>query len=285
MTGLTRLELDCHPRAGEDTSRRKLIFALPDDQRLPLCDYPLHLPLELLGVDTCLKVFSLILLERKIVVQSRDYSALSISILSLMNLLYPVEYVFPVIPLLPISMSGSEQLLLAPTPYVIGLPTSFLQIKRPNRGLPEDVWLVDLDVAQITPPEGLSLADLPPMPEPEAKLLKNHLKQALASMSFQPIKNFDEMSAESLSRLAADKDVFASPSISGFNPFIYGNDIDSVDVATRVAMVSQSSPGAYRHHNELKGRNQGRKVAIGLESTAGSFAPWGLSCPMQIRMN
>jgi hypothetical protein len=25
---------------------------------------------------------------------------------------------------------------------------------------------------------------------------------------------------------------------TGFNPFIYGNDVDSVDVATRVAMVS-----------------------------------------------
>ena len=30
----------------------------------------------------------------------------------------------------------------------------------------------------------------------------------------------------------------ASSSATGFNPFIYGNDVDSVDVATRVAMVS-----------------------------------------------
>lgn len=27
----------------------------------------------------------------------------------------------------------------------------------------------------------------------------------------------------------------------GFNPFIYGNDVDSVDVATRVAMVCESN--------------------------------------------
>ena len=39
------------------------------------------------------------------------------------QLLYPLEYMFPVIPLLPVSMSGSEQLLLAPTPYIIGIPT------------------------------------------------------------------------------------------------------------------------------------------------------------------
>jgi hypothetical protein len=28
-----------------------------------------------------------------------------------------------------------------------------------------------------------------------------------------------------------------SAAATGFNPFIYGNDVDSVDVATRVAMV------------------------------------------------
>ena len=84
---------------------------------------------------------------------------------------------FPVIPLLPVSLGGSEQLLLAPTPYIIGVPTSFLMIKR-NVQLPEDVWLVDLDNAKITPPEGLSAtADIPQLPEPESKMLKNHLKQ------------------------------------------------------------------------------------------------------------
>ena len=56
-----------------------------------------------------LQVFSLVLLEKKIVIQSRDYSALTASILSLTKLLYPLEYMFPVIPLLPVSMSGSEQ--------------------------------------------------------------------------------------------------------------------------------------------------------------------------------
>ena len=33
-----------------------LTFALPDKDRLSLCDFPLHLPLELLGVSRCLQV-------------------------------------------------------------------------------------------------------------------------------------------------------------------------------------------------------------------------------------
>ena len=60
-------------------------------------------------LNISLQVFSLVLLEKKIVIQSRDYSALTASILSLTKLLYPLEYMFPVIPLLPVSMSGSEQ--------------------------------------------------------------------------------------------------------------------------------------------------------------------------------
>jgi hypothetical protein len=43
-----------------------LIFALPDHTRFSLVDFPLHLPLELLGVDMCLKVMMLILLENKV---------------------------------------------------------------------------------------------------------------------------------------------------------------------------------------------------------------------------
>ena len=95
-------------------------------------------------IDYFLQVLCLILLERKIVVQSADYSALSFSILSLTRLIYPLDYVFPIIPLLPPVMNGAETLLLVPTPYIIGVPSSFFTTKR-NVQLPDDVWLVDLD--------------------------------------------------------------------------------------------------------------------------------------------
>ena len=54
--------------------------------------------------------------------------------------------------------------------------------------------------------------DLPPLPEPEFSSLKAHLKAALASMSL-------------------------SPRPPPHQNLIFGNDIDCVDVATRVAMV------------------------------------------------
>ena len=61
VPGKTRVEielLDTQP---------PMAFALPDHTRFSLADFPLHLPLELLGVDTCLKVLTLIMLENKVI--------------------------------------------------------------------------------------------------------------------------------------------------------------------------------------------------------------------------
>ncbi|XP_060619356.2 MAP kinase-activating death domain protein isoform X31 [Anolis sagrei] len=215
-----------------------LTFALPDPSRFSLVDFPLHLPLELLGVDACLQVLSCILLEHKVVLQSRDYNALSMSVMAFVAMIYPMEYMFPVIPLLPTCMASAEQLLLAPTPYIIGVPASFFLYKLDFK-MPDDVWLVDLDTNKVIVPTNAEL--LPVLPEPEVLELKKHLKQALASMSLntQPILNLEKFHESQEIPLLTGKpqnDLQSTPSTE-FNPLIYGNDVDSVDVATRVAMV------------------------------------------------
>nr|XP_033784548.1 MAP kinase-activating death domain protein isoform X7 [Geotrypetes seraphini] len=215
-----------------------LTFALPDPSRFSLVDFPLHLPLELLGVDACLQVLSCILLEHKVVLQSRDYNALSMSVMAFVAMIYPLEYMFPVIPLLPTCMASAEQLLLAPTPYIIGVPASFFLYKSDFK-IPDDVWLVDLDTNKVIVPSNAEL--LPLLPEPEVLELKKHLKQALASMSLntQPILNLEKFSeGQEIPQLTGrpQHDPQSTPSTE-FNPLIYGNDVDSVDVATRVAMV------------------------------------------------
>ncbi|KAF1637062.1 MAP kinase-activating death domain protein, partial [Eudyptes chrysocome] len=215
-----------------------LTFALPDPSRFTLVDFPLHLPLELLGVDACLQVLTCILLEHKVVLQSRDYNALSMSVMAFVAMIYPLEYMFPVIPLLPTCMASAEQLLLAPTPYIIGVPASFFLYKLDFK-MPDDVWLIDLDTNRVIIPTNAE--SLPALPEPEASELKKHLKQALASMSLntQPILNlekFQEGQEVPLLLGRPQNDLQSTPSTE-FNPLIYGNDVDSVDVATRVAMV------------------------------------------------
>ncbi|XP_076175443.1 rab3 GDP-GTP exchange factor isoform X3 [Ptiloglossa arizonensis] len=294
----TRVEVEIVSRSMQPP----LCFALPDHTRFSLVDFPLHLPLELLGVDICLKVLTLILLEHKIVLQSRDYNALSMSVMAFVTMIYPLEYMFPAIPLLPTCMSCAEQLLLAPTPFVIGIPATFLLYKT-NFKMPDDIWLVDLDSNKINAPTGLG-DQLPPLPEPEGSILKNHLKQAMrlmdqagsdamASMTPQPVPqdNPPRTSLQAPSRRESMTSHLSNLSISSikhrssidhhahsqgsplsspstgvtpgtrrssvsqsagssspqkptsqnapppFNPFIYANDVDSVDIATRVAMV------------------------------------------------
>ncbi|XP_063737679.1 MAP kinase-activating death domain protein isoform X9 [Eleginops maclovinus] len=232
VAGQRRVDVEVLPHA----LKRPLTFALPDNSRFSMVDFPLHLPLELLGVDACLQVLSCVLLEHKVILQSRDYNALSMSVMAFVAMIYPLEYMFPVIPLLPTCMASAEQLLLAPTPYIIGVPASFFLYKSDFK-MPDDLWLVDLDSSKVIAPTNAEI--LPPLPEPEALELKKHLKQALASMSLntQPILNlekFQEVHEMPLLPPGRDK---ASPSSTEFNPLIYGNDVDSVDVATRVAMV------------------------------------------------
>ena len=76
----------------------------------------------------------------QLVIQSRDYNALTMSVMAFVALIYPLEYMFPVIPMLPTCMSCAEQLLLAPTPFIIGVPASFLLYKRHFRWVGTDEW-------------------------------------------------------------------------------------------------------------------------------------------------
>ncbi|XP_054443003.1 MAP kinase-activating death domain protein isoform X36 [Pteronotus mesoamericanus] len=234
VSGQKRVDIEVLPQE----LQQALTFALPDPSRFSLVDFPLHLPLELLGVDACLQVLTCILLEHKVVLQSRDYNALSMSVMAFVAMIYPLEYMFPVIPLLPTCMASAEQLLLAPTPYIIGVPASFFLYKLDFK-MPDDVWLVDLDSSRVVAPTNAEV--LPVLPEPESLELKKHLKQALASMSLntQPILNLEKFhEGQDIPLLLGrpSSDLQSTPSTE-FNPLIYGNDVDSVDVATRVAMV------------------------------------------------
>ncbi|KAH1027277.1 hypothetical protein HUJ05_000819 [Dendroctonus ponderosae] len=279
IPGKTRVEVEVlSPSVYEP-----LVFALPSHTRFTLVDFPLHLPLELLGVETCVKVLTIILLENKVVFQSRDYNALSMSVMAFVTMIYPLEYMFPVIPLLPTCMSCAEQLLLAPTPYVIGLPVSFLMYKK-NFQLPDDVCVVDLDSNKLTSP-----TEIPPLPEPEGQQLRNHLKQAISNLStpsnnsaqLQPSRRNSVSTSTTLgvgsahskpqevtTPVSPNQRLSLSPQTpfqqtsriyspqqqqhQALNLFVYGNDIDSVDVATRIAMVrffnSENVLGNFTEH-------------------------------------
>lgn len=62
VAGLNRVEVELLPRHVQPP----VTFALPEKSRFSYLDYPVHLPLELLGVETCLKILTCIVLEHKV---------------------------------------------------------------------------------------------------------------------------------------------------------------------------------------------------------------------------
>ncbi|TMS37002.1 hypothetical protein L596_004034 [Steinernema carpocapsae] len=224
VPGKTKVQLDVMP---EDIELSKFEFALPDHTRFSLVDFPLHLPLELLGVDTAVQVLAAVMLEYKVVLQSRNYNAVSMCVLAIVALLYPLEYMFPVIPLLPAYMNSAEQLLLAPTPFIIGVPASFF-LHRKIKKLPNDVILVDLDTNEVTIPEGL---EIPPLPEPDTSILKQNFRNALGKMTS-----------------VADREENGR---QGSFEASYVSDSDEIDVAARVAMIQFfNSPNIFANFSE-----------------------------------
>ncbi|VDK68677.1 unnamed protein product, partial [Cylicostephanus goldi] len=115
-------------------------------------------------------------------------------------------------------------LLLAPTPFVIGVPASFFAHKR-IKEVPSDVILVDLDANHITVPDELFI---PSLPEPDVSTLKNSLHAALSRMSMT-------MNDERRGSVEAS----------------YAVDADIVDVSCRVAMVKFfNSPNVFGDFSE-----------------------------------
>uniref|UniRef100_A0AC35U4W9 MAP kinase-activating death domain protein n=1 Tax=Rhabditophanes sp. KR3021 TaxID=114890 RepID=A0AC35U4W9_9BILA len=225
VPGKTKVELELVPKEVMPI----IVFALPDHTRFSLVDFPLHLPLELLGVETTIKLLAALMLEYKVVLQSTNYNAVSMCVLSLVALMYPLEYMFPVIPLLPSYMPSAENILLAPTPFIIGLPASFFGFKRFE--VPNDVIVVDLDTNVMNIPEDM---DIPEFPEPEYTKLKQDFEIGLKKKStftgdIQPSKDFSQSTDQE--RLE--------------------NDGDQIDIAIRVAMINFfNSPNIFANFSE-----------------------------------
>ncbi|EUB62225.1 MAP kinase-activating death domain protein [Echinococcus granulosus] len=145
----------------------------------------------------------------KILLRSRDYNALTMCILALTKMLYPLQYMFPVIPLLPTSLPNAEQILLSPTPFLIGIPSSFLKEKGQHVPLSE-ILLVDIDSGQAL------------------ELMKkgtNLSPDAIVNLITRPQRPTID-----------DSDPGASDPTCATD-YVTPVDVDIIDVATRVAMV------------------------------------------------
>ncbi|KAG1656289.1 Suppression of tumorigenicity 5 protein [Nymphon striatum] len=100
--------------------------------------------LKALHVETLIKAFSVILMERRILFCANTLTVLTQCIQAITGLLYPFTWQHTLVPVIPETMLD---LCLLPTPFVMGVLTNSID---KVRELPlEDVLIVDLDYSRI----------------------------------------------------------------------------------------------------------------------------------------
>ncbi|XP_046546111.1 DENN domain-containing protein 2B-like isoform X2 [Haliotis rubra] len=143
-----------------------LFLNRPSDVRREKVNY--ECLLNYLGTDKLIKVFSSLMMERRILLCSNSLSILTLAtqtVHALVALLYPFSWQHIYIPILP---SDMIEVCTSPTPFLIGILTSHLPQVMELEELLEEVVIVDLDKKQFV----RSIGD-------EATLLPKKLQKAL----------------------------------------------------------------------------------------------------------
>lgn len=144
-----------------------LAVEVPPKDGLPHADISFQPLLQCLDVDNFIKLFTAVLIERRILLRSNKYSLLTLASEAICHLIYPFRWQHVYIPLL--FFSGVDY-IDAPTPYMMGLHSGV-----DTYGLSMDgVVVVDLEHNCITTSE-----DIPPIPEPEFSTLRNEIMKLL----------------------------------------------------------------------------------------------------------
>ncbi|KAK6154007.1 hypothetical protein DH2020_013646 [Rehmannia glutinosa] len=144
-----------------------LAVEVPPKDGLPHADISFQPLIQCLDVDNFIKLFTAVLLERRILLRSDKYSLLTLVSEAICHLIYPFRWQHVYIPLL--FFSGVDY-IDAPTPYMMGLHSGV-----DTFGLVMDgVVVVDLEHNLITTTE-----EIPPIPEPEHSSLRGEILKLL----------------------------------------------------------------------------------------------------------
>ncbi|KAF5756196.1 putative transcription factor WD40-like family [Helianthus annuus] len=139
----------------------------PPKDGLPHADISFQPLVQCLDVDNFIKLFTAVLIERRVLLRSNKYSLLTLASEAICHLIYPFRWQHVYIPLL--FFSGVDY-IDAPTPYMMGLHSGV-----DTTGLSMDgVVVVDLEKNCITTSE-----EIPAIPEPEMTSLRNEILKLL----------------------------------------------------------------------------------------------------------
>ncbi|KAF9671422.1 hypothetical protein SADUNF_Sadunf12G0046000 [Salix dunnii] len=151
----------------------------PPKDGLPHVDISFQPLVQCLDVDNLLKLFTAVLLERRVLLRSNKYSLLTVASEAICHLIYPFRWQHVNIPLL--FFSGVDY-IDAPTPYMMGLHSSV----DTSHFAMDGVVVVDLEYNRISTSE-----EIPPIPEPELSFLRGEILKLL----YPNVMGIDQMKA------------------------------------------------------------------------------------------
>lgn len=98
------------------------VIQTPINDALPVTGCSVALFLKQLGINNVLDLFCAALTEHKILFLSSSYQRLTEACRALLSLMFPLKYSFTYIPILPAQLI---EVLCSPTPFIIGIHSSF----------------------------------------------------------------------------------------------------------------------------------------------------------------
>lgn len=163
----------------------------PPKDSLPHAEISFQPLVQCLDVDNLIKLFTAVLLERRILIRSNKYSLLTLASEAICQLIYPFRWQHVYIPLL--FFSGVDY-IDAPTPYMMGLHSG---VDTSNLTM-DGVVVVDLEFNRITTSE-----EIPQIPEPEFSSLRSEILNLLYPnvVGIDEIKSTIGGSSEQISKL------------------------------------------------------------------------------------
>ncbi|XP_072165397.1 DENN domain-containing protein 5B-like [Diadema setosum] len=134
---------------------RNIACQRPSRTELPLCEYPLREVFTLLGTENVVDLLTCVLLEKQVILVSKDYQRLMLVAESMSTLIFPFTWPYTYAPILPASML---YFLDAPLPFIMGLHLSEANLyPESEMELPTQASMcyVDIDGPYIELPEEL----------------------------------------------------------------------------------------------------------------------------------
>ena len=144
------LDLGLNDRV-ENSSLTPITLQLPDARSLPLMDLDYEAPFRCLSLDNVLKIFTLLLMEERLLFISSSTSLLTEVTETILTLLFPFEWMSCYIPRLPNKLT---EILDAPGSFLIGIYTEGSTDSWVLPQLSDPLFVVDLDRNCIVDAEG-----------------------------------------------------------------------------------------------------------------------------------